>query len=201
VGADASVFTDDRLPWQHVGCALAGSLRLVAGFPDRRLLRTLRPTLVASADDGLARLHNYPVQGWARLGWFPRSPSTVWQVRCPAMPQRHCHEYAAGLPRGLGADDIHGNRVARLPSVRRNPAHIRQVEAGGLALEGLWHWFLTYTVLPRLPSARPSGSADRPRRCRGCLPSRQAVSPGQTAPSFVRLLRQPGSGVLSPPHG
>ena len=52
------------------------------------------------------------------------------------MPQRHRHEYAADLPRGLGAVDIHGNQVARLRSVRRNPAHIRQIEAGGLALEG-----------------------------------------------------------------
>jgi hypothetical protein len=62
VGAGASVFTDDLLPLQHVGCALAGSLRPVVGFPDLRLLRTLRPILANTADDAPARLHNYRVQ-------------------------------------------------------------------------------------------------------------------------------------------
>ncbi len=56
------MFTDDLLPLQNVGCALAGSLRPVVGFPDLRLLRTLRPILANAVDDALARLHSYPVQ-------------------------------------------------------------------------------------------------------------------------------------------
>jgi hypothetical protein len=50
---------------QHVGCALAGSLRPVVGFPDLRLLRTLRPILANAADDAPARLHCYFLQGRA----------------------------------------------------------------------------------------------------------------------------------------
>src|ERR1051326_8955298 len=118
------------------------------------------------------------------------------------MPQQHRHEYAAVLPRGLGADDIHGNRVARLPSAHRYPAHIRQIEAGGLALEGRYN-----TGFLRTPSCLACRATDRLAVPTGlgvvgaaCHPS-QAVSPGRTAPSFTWLLRQPSSGVLSSPHG
>lgn len=33
--------------------------------------------------------------------WFPRSLLTDWQVRCPAMPLRYRHGYAAGLHHDL----------------------------------------------------------------------------------------------------
>src|SRR5215216_493001 len=98
------------------------------------------------------------------------------------MPQRHRHEYAADFPRGLGAVDIHDNQVARLHSVRRNPAHIRQIEAGGLALEGRYK----------------TGSCRTPSRLACRTPDRLAVPTGlgvvgaacrPTRPS--RLIRLP----------
>src|SRR5205085_11757916 len=44
---------------------------------------------------------------------FPRSPPTGRRGRCPALPQRHRHEYAAVLPRGLPSGDNNrfGSRV------------------------------------------------------------------------------------------
>ena len=54
-GHGAPVFTSDLLPFQLARCELAGPLRHVAGFPGLGLLRGLRPTPTASADDGPAR--------------------------------------------------------------------------------------------------------------------------------------------------
>ena len=69
-----------------------------------------------------------------------------------------------------------------LPGVHRDPAHIRQVGAGGI-LER------RSTPVPHvhrpvlLAGPRPSGSAGPPRRCRGCLPPSPA-SPGSGCPQL-----------------
>ena len=109
LGHGAPVFTGDLLAFQSVGCELAAPLRHVAGFPGLGLLRRLRPTPAASADDGpcppptwLAGRRGQPP------GWFPRSPRTVRRGRRPAMPLQPRHGYAADLHRGLPAGDIPG---------------------------------------------------------------------------------------------
>src|SRR5215203_6356746 len=51
----ASVFTGDLLTFQHRRCELAAALGHAAGFPGLGLLRRLRPTNQASADDAPVR--------------------------------------------------------------------------------------------------------------------------------------------------
>src|SRR3954454_3554515 len=77
-------------------------------------------------------------------GRFPRSPHTGRRGRCPTLPLRHRHEYAADIPRGLPTGDFTRHR-SRPPDhdhdrvgVHRTPAHIRQVGAG-VSLERLLH--------------------------------------------------------------
>lgn len=71
------------------------------------------------------------------------------------MPLQLRHAYAAGFPRSLHADDINQLRSFPSPRVmgaRCNPAHIRQVRAGGVVLRGvrpLVHF--RYTFPSRLP--------------------------------------------------
>jgi hypothetical protein len=102
------------------------------------------------------------------------------------MPLRPRHAYAADFRRGLPAGHI--NRPGSHPTppgasgVHRNPAHIRQVGAGGI-LER------RSTPVPHvhrpvlLAGPRPSGSAGPSRRCRGCLPPSPA-SPGSGCPQL-----------------
>ncbi len=103
-GHGASVFTGDLLACQSRHCGLAVPLRHVAGFPDLGLLRGLRPTLGPTADDEPARLRPGWSAGRAPPRWFPRSPLTGRRGWCPAFPLQPIHEYAAGFPRGPGAD-------------------------------------------------------------------------------------------------
>jgi hypothetical protein len=63
---------------------------------------------------------------------FPCSLLLARQVRSPALPQRHRHGYAAGLPRGLPARPM--KTPPEVPAAGRSPrrcaprpAHIRQV--------------------------------------------------------------------------
>lgn len=52
------------------------------------------------------------------------------------MPLPHRHDYAAGFHRGLPAGDINRPKSSPSPTAkgaRGNPAHIRQIGAGGLA--------------------------------------------------------------------
>lgn len=119
------------------------------------------------------------------------------------MPLRLRHGYAAGFHRGL-----HGGRhqpaeefsTRRRVNVHRNPAHIRQVGAGGLILRG----FLTlvhsrYTFPHCLPGAESSDSSDSPRLCQGCLPP----SPSSQGAGYPQLLstRCDGPMAVSFHHG
>ena len=151
------------------------------------------PSQAAQPTTGLTRHRPGRPAGGADPGWFPRSPHTGRRGRCPAIPLRPRHEYAADLPRGLPAGDF-TRPGSRPPSagVHRTPAHIHQVGAG-VSLEGL------YTLVPHvhlsvsLAGPGPSGSADPSRRCQGCSHPHRRL-PDQAAPSFTGLLRQPGEG-------
>jgi hypothetical protein len=86
VGHGAPVFTGDLLPRIHQHCEIAVRLRPVAGFPDLRLLRGLRPIRGPSADDGPARVRPTMSRERAAFGWFPRSPHDRLTGWCPAFP-------------------------------------------------------------------------------------------------------------------
>ena len=47
--------------------------------------------------------------------WFPRSALTARRTRCPALPLRHRHGYAADLPHGLPADPTRPARESPVP--------------------------------------------------------------------------------------
>ena len=57
---------------------------------------------------------------------------------------------------------------------------------------------LTYSSRSTLTGPTPSGSADAPRLCRGCSHPHRHL-PGQAAPSFRGLPRQPTGAGISPP--
>jgi hypothetical protein len=57
---------------------------------------------------------------------------------------------------------------------------------------------LTYSSRSTLAGPTPSGSADAPRLCRGCSHPHRHL-PGQAAPSFRGLPRQPTGAGISPP--
>ncbi len=184
-------------------CEHAGVLRHVHSFPVLGLLRPLRPTPAASADNerSLRPAGSWP--GWGPPGWFPRSLRTVRQGWCPAMPLRHRHGYAADIHRGLRTDDQ--NRW------RSSPPHTWWVRATDqprsvrFELEGGLRSFQTLVSHVHRPvllaGPKPSDSAGLSRRCRGCLPPNKPVPACQAAPSFSCSLRRAESGVLSPPHG
>lgn len=139
----------------------------------------------------------------ATRGPFPRSPMTVRQVRRPAFPRQHRHEYAAALPHSLLADPV--DRLRSHPGthhrgVHCDPAHIHQVGAGS-GLAGVQPLVSALVHLPvSLAGPGSSGSADPPRRCQGC--SRPPLRlQDRAALSFSEPLRRPAGGVLSSPHG
>ena len=82
------------------------------------------------------------------------------------------HTYAADLRCDLPADDI--NRPKEFSAIpaetRRDPAHIRQVGAGGLLLRSVLTLVSHVHLHVSLAGPRPSDSAGPSRRCRGCLP-------------------------------
>ena len=186
-------------------CEHAGPLRHVDGFPALGLLRVLRPTPRPSADDGPSRR---PAGCWPR-GRGPRDGShvhsrTVRRVRCPAMPLRHRHGYAAGLHRGLPTGDT--NRPRSSPPARGNAVRaaiqpsIHQVRAGG-SLEGRSdRWFLAYTFPSCLPDPHHPVVLVRPGVVGAASHPPQHL-PGQAAPSFTGPLRRSSGGGLSPPLG
>ena len=202
-GHGAPVFTGVLRIFQSHRCELTAFLRHAAGFPDLGLLRRLRPVPELSADDEPARRRPDWPEGRAARGPFPRSPMTVRQVRRPAFPRQHRHEYAAGLPHGLLADPVDQLRSRPSeprPGVHCDPAHIHQVGAGS----GLAGVRPLVPALVHLPVSHagpgPSGSTDPSRRCQGC--SHPPLRPqARAALSFSRPLRRPTGGVLSPPHG
>src|ERR1044071_10477372 len=72
LGHGSPVFTSALLVL-HPCCEHAGPLRHVTGFPDLGLLRVLRPTPAASADDGPSHHATGCGAGQGPSGWFPRS--------------------------------------------------------------------------------------------------------------------------------
>ena len=172
----------------------------MTGFPGLGLLRRLRHVPACLTDDEPTRWRPGGSPSGASPGRFPRSPHTGRRGRCPTLPLRHRHEYAAGFPRGLPAGDFTRLR-SRPPSagVHRTPAHIHQIGAG-VPLERL------YTLVPHvhlpvsLDRPRSSGSTDPSCRCQGCSHPYRRL-PVRAALSFPGLLRQTRDGVLSPPSG
>jgi len=115
---------------------------------------------------------------------------TIRRARCPAMPLRLRHTYAAGLRCGLPTGDINRPKSSppdqRRMGARRNPAQIRQVRAGGLLLRGV-HALVhcRYTVPSRLPDPNHLTVLARPGVVRAaCRPPRRP--PDQAALSFNR---------------
>jgi hypothetical protein len=97
---------------------------------------------------------------------------SVPQAWCPAMPQRLRHGYAAGFLHGLPHGDINREQSSphRNGDAHRNPAHIRQVGAGGSLLRG-FQVLVPHVHRPvLLAGPAPSGSAGASRRCQGCFP-------------------------------
>jgi hypothetical protein len=110
---------------------------------------------------------------------------TVRRGRCPAIPLRPRHAYAADLQRGL-LDRRH-EPAEKFPThhvgARRIPAHIRQVGAGGVPLRGV-RALVPHVHLPvLLAGPGPSGSTGPSRRCRGCYPPSPAP-PGSGCPQL-----------------
>ncbi len=133
-------------------CEHTGALRHARGFPALGLLRLLRPLRSASADNALS-LRRERRSG--RTVGFPRSLSAVYQVRCPAIPLQLRCRYAAGLRGSLPVGDIRTNegvRHGQAVTAHCNPAHIRQVGAGGSLLRGFTpRVHCRYTFLVCLP--------------------------------------------------
>ena len=104
-GHGAPIFISD-LHGMYRCCENAGVLRHVTGFPGLGLLRPLRPLLQASAGDEPSPRSARSGPRWGRWEGSHVHCYTVRQGRCPTMPLRYRHGYAAGPRRGLPAGDI-----------------------------------------------------------------------------------------------
>ena len=106
--------------------------------------------------------------------------------RRPALPQRHRHDYAVGFHRGLPPRGIRpGKEFPTGPrpfGTHRNPAHIRQIGAGG-SIEGLYALVSHVRLSVLLAEPAPSGSTSTSRRCQDCLPPFPAF-PGSGCPQL-----------------
>src|SRR5664279_3465053 len=117
------------------------------------------------------------------------------------MPLQPRHEYAAGFPRGLPADDA--NRPRSSPHhhdarVRCCPAQICQISSWWILLRSVQP-LVSHVHLPvSLAGPGPSDSAGPSRRCRGCLPPIPVDGYGwQAAPTTTgraSTVRWSGSG-------
>jgi hypothetical protein len=132
--------------------------------------------------------------GWRRetgtTGWFPRSPRTDQRRRCPALPQRPRHGYAADLHHGLPAGFPNPTRKSPAPDSPAPPARVRtatQPLSPGFELVRLLRGFRALVsrvhLSVSLDEPTPSGNPDASRRCRGCLPPSPAP-PGSDCPQL-----------------
>jgi hypothetical protein len=89
------------------------------------------------------------------------------------MPLQPRHEYAAGFPRGLPADDANRPRSSTHhhdARARCCPAQICQISSWWILLRSVQP-LVSHVHLPvSLAGPGPSDSAGPSRRCRGCLP-------------------------------
>src|SRR4051812_18657094 len=88
--------------------------------PNRPRTTTRAPPHPGSADDEPARPAAWLATSEGNPEWFPRSLPTGRRVRCPALPLRPRHEYAAVFPRGLLVDAVIRPR-SRPPAGGRAP--------------------------------------------------------------------------------
>jgi hypothetical protein len=127
VGHGAPVFTSDLLPCHYLHCESAAALRHVPASRGLGLLRRLRHAPAVPTDDAPAHHRPGRPEGEIRSGRFPRSPCPGRRVRCPALPLRPRHEYAAALPRGLPTVDFRrqGSRPPRWACTAPRPLSAR----------------------------------------------------------------------------
>jgi len=109
------VFTGVLPAFQSVHCSLATLLRHVVGFPDRRLLRGLRPNLDPSADGGPSQerevqagshVHHAPFDGIG-VQLFPCSLATATPQLFAVASARTERTPATELPDPLARADTH----------------------------------------------------------------------------------------------
>ena len=107
--------------------------------------------------------------------------------RRPALPQRHRHDYAVGLHRGLPPGGISPGSEFPPGATRQTVRTATQPISARFELEGrlrgFKRWFLTYTFPSSLAGPAPSGSTSTSRRCQGCFPPFPA-SPGSGCPQL-----------------
>jgi hypothetical protein len=111
------------------------------------------------------------------------------RARCPAMPLRPRHAYAADLQRGLPTGHINRPRSHPPPHPGWQVCTATQPTSARLelvaSLRGVQRRFLTYTVPSRLPDPGRLAVPTRPVVVgAACHPPRRL--PGQAAPSFNR---------------
>ena len=127
--------------------------------------------------------------------------ATDRRCRRPTLPQRHRHDYAVGIHRGLPPRGISPGQEfppGTTPfGTRRNPAHIRQVGAGG-SIEGLYTLVSHVRLSALLAEPAPSGSSSTSRRCRDCLPPFPAF-PGSGCPQLHPVATTTGRRGSSTP--
>ncbi len=166
-------------------CDLAGPLRHVAGFPDLRLLRVLRPVPTTSADDGPSRPPARRPVSEGPPGRFPRSlhdrltrevpsyapaASPRLRRRPSSWPPDRRHQPVQGVPR-------HQVGCAQQPSPHPPDSSWR------VRLRGVQMLVSHVHLLVLLAGPEPSGSTGPSRRCRGCCPPSPA-SPGSGCPQL-----------------
>ena len=195
------MFTGDLLAFQSTCCGFAALLGHVVGFPDRGLLRGLRPIPGSSVDDGPARRRPGWAAGRATPRWFPRSPCTGRRGRRPTLPRQPRHTYAADLRRGLPTGIR--NRLRSRPPTGGGRALLTGPHPPGRAaarLRSFTRWFKLRLHLPvTLPDPGRLAVPTRPGVV-GAAPTLTCV-PGSGCPQLQDLLRQANGGVLSPPPG
>ena len=130
------------------------------------------PSPVHRPTAGLPSLPPWPGNSVEKPGWFPRSPCTFRWGRCPAFPLQPCHEYAAGLPRGLRVGDIIPARSRLAYLIRSARAADRPTSTRfepAKALEGVQPLVHTCYAFPSCSPDPRRLAVPAVRLCRGCL--------------------------------
>ena len=110
------------------------------------------------------------------------------------------HGYAAGLHRGLPADDFNRPRSSPPPNsdgCAPQPSPDPPDSSWWVVLRGVQSLVPHVHLSVSLAGPGPSGSTGPSRRCRGCFPPSPA-SQDQAAPSFTSPLRRAGREVFHP---